>query len=66
MIKDREHILIVDDDPVNLRLLDSLLAEHGFAVRSATGRTMALNSVRIEAPDLILLDIYSSMMSTTS
>lgn len=50
-------ILIVDDEPANLRLLFALLDEHGYVVRFATGGRTALASVRAEAPDLVLLDI---------
>ena len=51
-------ILIIDDNPANLRLLRMLLAEHGYAVRLATNGTMALASARTEPPDLVLLDIH--------
>ena len=50
-------ILIIDDEPANLRLLHAMLAEAGFEVRVATGGRPALRSVEAEAPDLILLDI---------
>lgn len=50
-------ILVVDDNPANLRLLRTLLAEHGYAVRLATNGMMALTSARAEPPDVILLDI---------
>ncbi len=53
----KETILIVDDNPSNLHLLRTLLVEHGYTVRIATGGTMALASARAEPPDLILLDI---------
>lgn len=57
LANDRTSILIVDDNPANLRLLHTLLDERGFDVRVATGGVSALRSVRAEAPDLILLDI---------
>lgn len=50
-------ILIVDDDLAGLRLLSSLLAEHGFSVRSARDGSTALMMVAADPPDLILLDI---------
>jgi diguanylate cyclase (GGDEF)-like protein/PAS domain S-box-containing protein len=50
-------ILIVDDTPDNLRLLTDLLSSRGYKVRIAPDGEFALNSVKTNAPDLILLDI---------
>jgi len=50
-------ILIVDDMPANLKLLDRILIEQGYVVRGAINGVLALNSVAREKPDLILLDI---------
>lgn len=50
-------ILIVDDVPVNLRLLVDILTRNGYLVRPATSGHLALKSVAFELPDLILLDI---------
>jgi diguanylate cyclase (GGDEF)-like protein len=50
-------ILIVDDNPTNLRLLSKLLAQEGYEVRKALDGSMALKSVRMLLPDLILLDL---------
>ncbi|EYF08559.1 response regulator [Chondromyces apiculatus] len=49
-------ILIVDDNPVNLQLLSELLEIEGYDVASASDGEMALERVRYEPPDLILLD----------
>ncbi len=51
------NILIVDDNQSNLKLLRMLLAKEGYRVRVATNGHMALSSVEVELPDLILLDI---------
>ena len=51
------NILIVDDIPDNLRLLSTILTERGYEVGKARTGAMALNAVRAELPDLILLDI---------
>lgn len=56
-------ILIVDDTPLNLRLLSSMLISHGYQVRSATSGAMALTAVEIAPPDLILLDIAMPEMN---
>jgi sigma-B regulation protein RsbU (phosphoserine phosphatase) len=52
-----ESILIVDDTPLNLRLLSQMLSEQGYGVRAVTSGERALASVRAAPPDLILLDI---------
>ena len=51
------HILIVDDNPDNLRLLVNLLSHQGYHVRPTRDGRTALNSARLNPPDLILLDI---------
>jgi PAS domain S-box-containing protein len=50
-------VLVVDDNPNNLRLLSAMLIEHGFAVRVVTSGYMALKSVEVDTPDIVLLDI---------
>lgn len=59
-MKQTEHIpdiLIVDDNPANLRLLTGILRERGFHPRAVTSGRRALDSVELILPDLILLDI---------
>jgi len=50
-------ILIVDDNPENLSVLGSIVATNGYIPGFATNGTMALASIKEEAPDLILLDV---------
>ena len=52
-----EEILLVDDKPANLRLLNQMLADRGFIVRAVKSGERALESIRATPPDLILLDI---------
>jgi serine phosphatase RsbU (regulator of sigma subunit) len=52
-----EEILIVDDKPANLKLLTQVLAGQGYRVRAASRGKLALESVRISPPNLILLDV---------
>lgn len=50
-------ILVVDDNPTNLRLLSQMLTQAGYHARPTTNGKMALSAARVVAPDLILLDI---------
>jgi CheY-like chemotaxis protein len=50
-------ILVVDDVPENVRLLDAVLAPHGYDVVSATDGRTALELVESARPDLVLLDV---------
>jgi DNA-binding NtrC family response regulator len=49
-------ILIVDDEPLNLDLLEQELAELGYAVDKAGGGQAALDRLAVKPPDLVLLD----------
>jgi class 3 adenylate cyclase/CheY-like chemotaxis protein len=51
-------ILVVDDEPRNVRLFDAVLSSAGFRVTSAAAGSDALESTKGELPDLILLDIH--------
>ena len=50
-------ILVVDDQPVNLRVVSSLLSRQGYEVIVANNGEEALALYREAAPDLILLDM---------
>jgi diguanylate cyclase (GGDEF)-like protein/PAS domain S-box-containing protein len=50
-------ILLVDDLPDNLQLLSELLIQLGYTIRSVTSGKMALKTLHVKEPDLILLDI---------
>lgn len=51
------NIVVVDDNPDNLRLLAGLLSENDYKVRLTSNGNHALVTIQKEAPDLILLDI---------
>ncbi|MEA5619363.1 diguanylate cyclase [Cronbergia sp. UHCC 0137] len=55
--ENKGNILLVDDIPENLQLLSDLLNDLGYNVRSVTSGRMALKTVKIKQPDVILLDI---------
>jgi adenylate cyclase len=50
-------ILVVDDVPANVRLLEAVLAPRGYDIVTAHDGVAALESVDSEQPDLILLDV---------
>lgn len=55
-------ILIVDDRPENLRLLNSMLGKKGYKTRPATSGKIAIQSALLKKPDLILLDVIMPEM----
>ena len=50
-------ILIVDDDPASLTLVESLLQAEGYETRTAAAPVQALEILKRWTPDAILLDI---------
>jgi adenylate cyclase len=56
-------ILVVDDTPQNIKVLDAILSPRGYRVVTARSGAEALQKVRDEAPDLVLLDILMPGMS---
>src|SRR5262245_63099769 len=55
-------ILIVDDEPRNVRLMEALLLPRGYTVIKASNGAEALQQVRQERPDLVLLDVMMPVM----
>lgn len=55
-------ILIIDDQPNNLRLLSKMLKKEGYKVRGVLSGEMALSVAKLMRPDLILLDIMMPVM----
>ncbi len=53
----KEMILIVDDSNHILKLLSTMLESQGYSVELATSGRLALKSLELLAPDLVLLDI---------
>ena len=50
-------VLVVDDQPANVRLLEAILTAHGYDVSSAASGEDALRRIAAAEPDLLLLDI---------
>jgi class 3 adenylate cyclase len=63
MTEQSRKILVVDDTPQNLKLMDAILSPRGYTVVTASSGAEALQKVRSEAPDLLLLDIVMPGMS---
>jgi len=51
------HILVVDDDPMNVKLVDAILKKDGYESLKAYNGIEALAQVEEHHPDLILLDV---------
>jgi class 3 adenylate cyclase len=56
-VRDTPRILIVDDNPVNVKILQTRLAAEGYDIVTANDGEQALAIARGEKPDLILLDV---------
>jgi adenylate cyclase len=56
-------ILVVDDTPLNVKMLVDILTYKGFAVATASGGQEALTKVESEQPDLVLLDVMMPDLS---
>jgi adenylate cyclase len=57
MSDDRARILVVDDVPENVRLLEAVLDAHGYDVVTAMDGRAALDLALSAKPDLVLLDV---------
>jgi two-component system, sensor histidine kinase and response regulator len=59
----KANIMVIDDQPANLKLLEEMLQRQGYAVRSFPRGRLALAAAAQRPPDLILLDITMPEMS---
>ena len=50
-------ILVVDDDPFNLKLALTVLAQAGHKVLTAAGGEAGVAAAQAHAPDLVLMDV---------
>lgn len=53
----RRTVLIVDDDALNRKLLETLLIADGYASRSCDSGIAALAAIAEQLPDVVLLDV---------
>lgn len=56
-MRDKAKILVVDDTPANLDVMTETLSSAGYQVTIAISGERALNRLRNDVPDLILLDV---------
>lgn len=52
-----QRLMLVDDTPENLGLLNSMLSDQGFLLQSFPSGDLAWRAAQRQAPDLVLLDI---------
>ncbi len=55
-------VLVVDDIPRNLQVVGTMLRNEGYEVMPSTSGADALEGVRVQVPDLILLDLMMPEM----
>lgn len=51
-------VMLVEDDPTMLSLLETLLMIEGFEISKAEDFTNVLEDIRINMPDVILMDVH--------
>src|SRR3990172_8961039 len=59
----RQHILVVDDDPKSLQVLEISLKKAGFLVTTAQNGLDALEKVQTSTPELIISDVKMPRMN---
>jgi len=58
----KEAILIIEDNPINLKLVKVLLTTEGYEIHTASNAEEALNLLTTVKPQLILMDIQLPRM----
>ncbi len=56
-VKSPKKILVIDDDPVIVRMLEKVLARDGYVVSTALGGREGLEKAKVELPFVIVLDV---------
>ncbi len=59
----RLNILVVDDDPVHLKLVETNLEDHGFVVVTSSEAATGLQIAMKDSPDLIILDVMMPIIN---
>ena len=58
-----ENILVVDDDPVHVKLLDNILREHQYGVVTVAEAAQGLQIAMDKMPQLIILDVMMPVIN---
>ena len=61
--REKVRVLVVDDEPANLDLAETLLTPMGFEVRRANGGREGIQTAKAYVPNLILLDLMMPEVS---
>lgn len=59
----RRNILVVDDEPYMVRLLQHHLEKAGYRMTKATSGNDALTRIRQDKPDLVLMDVMMPQLN---
>ena len=54
---EKKKIMLIDDSSTNNILYESILSEEGFEVTVVSNPLLAIQSIKSEKPDLIILDL---------
>ncbi len=55
---ERRHVLVIDDDPAFLTLMDEVLRDAGYRASSWRASRGALETLRLQRPAVIILDLW--------
>ena len=58
-----KNILVVDDSPTELHVMREMLAKNGFSVTTVSSGEEAIEMLKKQKPDLILMDVVMPGMS---
>ena len=56
--KNNYTVIVVDDEPINLTTISEILSSAGYRVLVTNRSRKAVNLIKSQSPDLVLLDIY--------
>ncbi len=62
-VENKKHVLVVDDESRVLRFINISLSQAGYEVTTTTSGEEALQLVKSEKPDIVLLDLLMVPMS---
>lgn len=65
-IENRNKILVVEDDPMNMTLVKEMLSMSGYEVVEAIDGEVALKLAESALPDLVLMDLHLPVMDGVS